>query len=317
MKNWFYPALILWVVVMLCAGCSENHPELTGYLPVEGGHIWYRFNGMRHRHDKPAIVVIHGGPGGSHRSLLPYLSLADTYPVVFYDQLDSGKSTRTNNSAHWTVARFISEIEVLRHRLGLGDVVVAGHSWGGLLAAEYASKKPEGLRALILSSPLISTRQWLADNQRWIDELPNGAAASIRHHQAAGTTDHPDYREAKKIFRKRHMCRRQPCPKADYLEGAPGLNRAIYEYMWGPSEFHATGVLVNLDISAGLPAIKAPTLMICGEFDEAAPWSCERYAGMIPQSTTVIVPEAGHATLRENEVFYLDSVRKFLTAELE
>ena len=57
--------------------------------------------------------------------------------------------------------------------------------------------------------------------------------------------------------------------------------------------------------------------MICGEFDEATPWSCRRYASMISQAKTVIVPDAGHATLQENERFYLDTVRDFLADALQ
>jgi len=159
---------------------------------------------------------------------------------------------------------------------------------------------------------LINTQQWIADNQLWIEQLPEETIATIRAHEAAGTTDHPDYRAAEDAFYARHMCRQDPCPNREYREGGPKGNGEMYEYMWGPTEFYAPGTLQNYDVSARLGKVEVPTLMICGEFDEAAPKSCHRYAEMINDAETVIVPNAGHATMAENEALYLESVRTFL-----
>jgi proline iminopeptidase len=243
---------------------------------------------------------------------MPLVTLADERPVILYDQLGSGNSTRTDRPDLWTVERFVAEIDVLRRALGLTQVIVLGHSWGGALAAEYAVRNPPGLRGVILSSPLISTRQWMADTARLLDELPRHARDEIRRHVAMRDYSAPAFREAEKTFDQRHACRGTPCPGEKYRLDGPQGNDAIYEYMWGPTEFDASGTLRNYDISARLHQIQAPALMICGEFDEATPPSCRKYAAMIASAPVVIIPGASHMSMVENEFSYLAAVRKFL-----
>ena len=76
-------------------------------------------------------------------------------------------SDRPNSPVNWKVERFISEIDALREALGLDRVFVFGNSWGGTVAAEYAISQPAGLVAVVLSSPLISTERWIADNTEY------------------------------------------------------------------------------------------------------------------------------------------------------
>lgn len=309
-------SLVLCVVLMATAVGTRTQahedPDQAGYIAVEGGKIWYRLNGIQHLGKRPAIIVAHGGPGGTHRGNMPYVSLSDEFPVILYDQLGSGKSTRPEGTDYWEVSRFIDEVDAIRKALNLKQVIIAGHSWGGTVSAEYAIRNREGLVAAILSSPLISTPQWEADNDAWKKSLPADVEATLRQHEAAGTTNDPAYLAASQEFYKQHMCRKNPCPGGEDRIGAAPGNGDLYKYMWGTSDFFATGTLKTYDISAELSKIKVPTLMICGEFDEAAPQSCKKYAGMIKDARTTIIPDAGHATMRENEALYLKTVRNFL-----
>lgn len=309
----------IYLVAIICAvsfwanpSTAHLDPEVAGYVEVDGGRIWYRLNGARHLGKMPAILVMHGGPGGTHRGNMPYVTLSDTYPVILYDQLGSGNSDRPGAKENWDVARFVAEIDHIRKALKLDKVIIAGHSWGGTLAAEYAVRRPEGLVAAILSSPLISTHQWNADNQDWVKDLPADVQETLRLHEAAGTLHHPDYQAAVEVFYGRHMCRTDPCPGAEDSAGGPQRNSEMYVHMWGVTDFQGTGTLKDYDVSAQLPNINVPTLMICGEYDEARPRSCRRYADMIDGARYVTVPDAGHATMRDGGEFYLRAVRGFL-----
>ena len=42
---------------------AHQDPEIAGYVEVDGGRIWYRLNGAEHLGKRPAIIVMHGGPG--------------------------------------------------------------------------------------------------------------------------------------------------------------------------------------------------------------------------------------------------------------
>lgn len=295
------------------SAAAHQDPEQAGYIEVEGGKIWYRMNGMKFLGKKAALIVLHGGPGGTHRGNMPLVDLANERPVVLYDQLDTGNSERLNDKKNWTVPRFLSEIDSIRNTLHLDEVIVLGHSWGGTLAAEYAVSQPKGLKAVILSSPLINTKRWIADADIWRSQLPKNVEATLRKHEAAGTTNSEEYKAAELVFLSRHMCRKDPCPGAENRLGGPAWNPDLYEYMWGPTEFHATGTLKDYDISARLKSIKVPSLMVCGEFDEAAPKTCALFAKMIEKNQTIIIPEAGHATMAENKLLYLKSIRDFIS----
>lgn len=288
-------------------------PDVAGVIAVPGGRIWYRINGTAHfAAGKTALLVLHGGPGGTHRSRLPLLDLADERPVILYDQLDSGHADHPGDPANWTLARFVAEIDAIRAHLGLSAVIVLGHSWGGSIAAAYGARAPQGLKALILSSPLISTPRWIADNAAHVAALPEETRRAIARHEAAGTTDSADYLAAVEVFNKRHLCRADPCPMGDAGNDAPAFNRVIYKAMWGPSEFTATGSLKDLDLTPRLGGITAPTLYLCGTYDEAPPATCRDFARLSPNAAFVEVPETGHATMFEARAFYIQAVRVFL-----
>ena len=127
-------------------------------------------------------------------------------------------------------------------------MIIAGHSWGGTLSAEYAVKNEKGLRAAIFGTPLISTPQWVADNREWITMLPQKHQDAIDKHEAAGTFDDPEYREAESAFYAKHMCPGE-CIDRGFRAGALHGNRTMYKTMWGPSEFTANGTLADYDIS--------------------------------------------------------------------
>lgn len=296
---------------------AHQDPEQAGYIVVEGGRIWYRMNGMEHLGKKPTIIMMHGGPGGTHRGNMAYVALADTYPVILYDQLDTGNSDRIGDPKNWTVKRFVDEIDYIRKALNLDQVIIAGHSWGGTLSAEYASRNPDGLKAAILSSPLISTPQWNKDNQDWVDDLPTDARAVLRKNNFAGSLDEPEFKAAVELFYLRHMCRTDPCTTTSYRDDGPEGNDEMYVTTWGVTDFNGYGTLKDYDMSDRLKDIKVPTLMICGEFDEARPRSCHKYAEMIMNTTTVIIPDAGHRTMDANEKLYIQSVRTFLEKVLD
>ena len=312
--------LLLSISLFTIPAFSHQDPDQSGYIQVDGGKLWYRMNGMEHLGKTPAIIVMHGGPGGTHRGLMPYVELSDTYPVILYDQLGNGMSAKfvddIDDQSTWTVEHFVKEISQIREALGLEEVIIAGHSWGGTLSAEYAVKNEKGLRAAIFGSPLISTPQWVADNREWITMLPQRYQDAINKHEAAGTFSDPEYREAENAFYDEHMCHGD-CVDLGFRDNGLRGNRTMYQTMRGPSEFTANGTLQDYDISPELHTVEVPVLMICGEFDEAAPKSCKKFADMVPDAVNVVVPNAGHAILSEGKELVIGTIREFLAEKLK
>lgn len=292
---------------------AHQDPEIAGYIQVEGGRIWYRLNGAQHIGKAPAIIVAHGGPGGTHRGNMPYVGLSDTHPVILYDQLGTGNSDRPAGQDTWRTQRFVDEIDHIRKALKLDRVIMAGHSWGGTLAAEYAVRNPDGLVGAILSSPLISTPQWNADNRDWIADLPESTQTVLEAHKNDTTMDSAEYSKAAQVFYDRHMCRVGHCADNGHRAGGPDGNEEMYLTMWGPTDFFGIGTLKDYDLTPMLGQIKVPTLVLCGQYDEAAPKSCHKFGGMIDDAKVSILPNAGHATMAADEALYIEQVRDFVS----
>jgi len=292
------------------SGCID--PEIAGYVETRGGRLWYRMNGAQHLGTGvPALLALHGGPGSSHRALLSLVGLADRYPVVLYDQLDSGNSDRPGNPGNWTVEQFVQEIETVRSALHLDDVVILGHSAGGAWATVYAGQHPPSLRGLILAGPLVSTRLWLDDVAKLRAQLPDVVREELDRHEAAGTTGSESYLRAVEAFYARHLCH-GPCPNPCFAQGRPAFNEVLYEHMWGPNEFTATGVLREFDALPLLRNVESPLLVICGEYDEVRQETCARLAAMAGHGTTAAIAGAAHMAPLENPTEFVTAVRRFL-----
>ena len=107
--------------------------------------------------NNPMLLVIHGGPGGDYRGLLNYKQLAnDSMFVVFYDQRGSGLSERLDKDNFTNVQQYIDELDGVINHYRQNDsqkVILAGHSWGAMLATAYVNQKPMQIDGVILAEP--------------------------------------------------------------------------------------------------------------------------------------------------------------------
>jgi proline iminopeptidase len=106
------------------------------------------------------LLLLHGGPGATHE----YFEACDCYlpaagvEYYYYDQLGSYYSDQPDLPQLWDVPRFVDEVEQVRTALGLdaGNFFLLGHSWGGILAIEYALRHQQRLKGLIISNMMAS-----------------------------------------------------------------------------------------------------------------------------------------------------------------
>src|SRR4051812_45688569 len=171
-------------------------PSAKGTVKFGDYKTWYRVTGDPSS-GKPVLVVVHGGPGSTHDYLLRLSELAARgWPVVHYDQLGNGGSTHLPDKGpdFWTPELFEAELTNLVRQLGIdGNYVPFGQSWGGLLVAMHAAKRPKGLKGLVIANSPASYPLWLQEMKVLRDGLPPGVDEVLRRHEAAGTTDSPEY----------------------------------------------------------------------------------------------------------------------------
>ncbi len=304
-----YSSLMLGLMLCLAAGCSQPGIRTgEGYVSVPGGRVWYRIAGSG---QATPLILLHGGPGGTSRGLRPLEALSDERPVIFYDQLGCGRSDRPNDKNLWRVERFVEELHRLRDALGLKRVHILGHSWGSMLAVDYMLTRPGGVRSLILAGPALSIPRYLEGVKALRAQLPQSVQDLLAQHEAAGTTDSKEYQDAATVFYRRHLCRLDPWPPEMSMTDS-SFGTEVYNVMWGPSEFFATGPLKDYDRTSQLGTLRLPVLFTAGRYDETTPEQAEWYRTLVPGARIAIFEKSGHMTMLDEADRYVQVVREFL-----
>ena len=296
-----------------------REPTTSGTVPFGEWKTWYRVTGDL-RSGRTPLVVAHGGPGATHDYLLAIADVADVAgsgrPVVHYDQIGNGRSThlRDRGADFWTVQLFVDELANLVDRLGIGGAYhLLGQSWGGMLAAEHAVRRPSGLRSLIISDSPASMDLWLAAAAELRAQLPADVQETLARHEDAGTTDSPDYLAAMEVFYARHVCRVVPRPpEVERTFAAIADDPTVYGTMNGPSEFHVIGTIKSWSIVDRLERIAVPTLLLSGRHDEAMPMTVQPYADRIPDVRWHVFEHSSHMPHVEERDAYMARVGDFL-----
>lgn len=282
--------------------------EERGAVEVEGGAIRYRILGDGDR----TLVLLHGGPGGGSLYLKPLERLAGPdRRVVLYDQLGCGASDQPDDPSLWRADRFVDELEALRAHLGLDEFDLYGHSWGGMLATDYALAYQPHLRSLVLASTIADAALLRREMARLLEAFPEEIRETLRRHEEAGTTDSPEYQEAIMAVYRVHLCRCDPWPP-EVVQTFEDFAMDVYVPMWGPSEFAFDGNLADWDRVDRLHEINVPALITVGRHDELTPACSEQIHARMPNSQLAVFADGSHMTFWEETDRYLEVVDAFL-----
>lgn len=289
-----------------------------GTLEWNGLRTWYcTMDRVQGTAERLPVVVLHGGPGLTHDYLLSVAGLtASGHPCVFYDQVGNGRSDHRPEAPRdfWTVELFVRELEHLVEHLGLaGGFHLLGHSWGGMLALELATCRPSGLRSIVVADAFASSAVYAEEVAKLVAALPEETRSVIERHEAAGTTESPEYQAAVRVFYRKHVFRAGPIPD-DLMRtlGALGQDPTVYHAMAGPSEFTMSGVLRDWDITDRLHRIEVPVLLISGRYDEVAPAAVEGLHQGLADTRWFLFEESSHMPHLEESAEFLARVSEFL-----
>jgi proline iminopeptidase len=297
------------LILFAAIGCGQPQPAPEGFIQVPGGRVFYKTMGGG---DRTPLLLLHGGPGGRSCGFSVLSELGNDRRVIRYDQLGSGQSDRPDDLGLWTTARFVDELDAVRNALGLREVHILGHSWGGTLATEYLlTKGQRGVRSVILSSPLISTPRWLQDARRLRTTLPEPVQDALNKCEAVETADDPACVAANDVFEE-HFVRGAPSlPEVPECKGITGGD-TVYRHMWGAGEFTSTGLLRDYDRTDRLGELTLPVLFLAGRHDEAAPETIADFQRRVPGAKMNVFEQSAHSTYRTETAEYVRIVREFL-----
>jgi len=274
------------------------------YFDVEGAGLVPEGSAMRER---PAAMVIHGGPGGDHSGFKPSLSpLAARMQLVYFDHRGQGRSAAAD-PATYTLDENVEDMEALRRHLGLGPIVSIGTSYGGMVAMAHAARYPDTVSHLVLivtaaHGGFIPRAQQIVrergnDEQRAVCEtLWAGAFHSVeemRHYYAVMGP----------MYARSH----------DPAAGHAGRMRSIYSPEPLNRAFGPSGFLRGFDLRPELPRITAPTLVLTGRHD----WICppefsEEIARLIPGADLRVFEHSSHSIRSDEPQAMLDAILGFV-----
>jgi len=280
------------------------------------GTTWYRVVGDL-KSSKTPVMILHGGPGAGHNYCEPIADvLAQTGRAgVLYDQIGCGNSTHLPDKPKefWTPELFMEELVLLTEHLGISNKYnIVGQSWGGMLGMQFAIQNPKGLNAMVIADSPASMEVWVSEANKLRKELPPEVEATLLKHEAAETTEDPEYIAAVDVFYSRHLCR---IPQPPYVVASfeqLAADPTVYHTMNGPSEFHVIGSLKHWDIRPQLKEIQTPTLLVSGQYDEATPAMVKEINGLIPGSKWELFAESSHMPHVEEPAKFKRVVAEFL-----
>ncbi|OGD11984.1 MAG: proline iminopeptidase [Candidatus Aminicenantes bacterium RBG_13_62_12] len=265
------------------------------------------------------LLLLHGGPGGTHEYFECFESFLPSEGIefIYYDQLGSAYSDQPKDRDLWTVERFVEEVEQVRKALGLtkDNFCLLGHSWGGILAIEYALKYQQHLKGLVISNMMASCPEYDAYAENVLaKQMEPSVVEEIRTLEAAEDFGNPRYMEllVPNHYLK-HICRLPEWPEPVNRSFAR-LNQEIYVLMQGPSEFGVSGLLEKWDRKADLVKIAVPTLVIGAAHDTMDPKHMEWISNQVQNGSYLFCLNGSHMCLWDDQETYMSGLVGFLRA---
>jgi proline iminopeptidase len=270
-----------------------------GYLPVPGAQLYFREIGAG-----PPLLVLHGGPDFNHSYLLPDLDrLSRSFRLIYYDQRGRGRSSGAVVPDDVGLDSEMDDLDRVRRYLGLDAIAMLGHSWGGLLAMEYATRHPDRVSRMILLNTGPASSADLARFQEWrrateAETLATMRAVAERREYAtgdiateaeyyrahfSGTLRRPEQIEA--IVRRLRL----DFTPADILK-ARAIEQRLYAQTW---------LSPGYDLLPRFRRLNVPTLVIYGERDLFPLDGIQKIAEAIPGAHLVVLKECGHFSYLE------------------
>lgn len=292
------PALMIGLPAESTALQIEPSPEvLETAIPVDGAALHSRVIGQ----GEP-VIVLHGGPDFDYSYLLPELDRwADGFRLVYYDQRGRGRSADQVRPEDVTLESDLGDLDQVRRHFGLDTATLLGHSWGAVLALEYALRYPARVSRLILMNPApVSVDDLALLRATYVEQLgpqmerqeaivagaayqegdPEAVAARYRIHFTHALTRPEDYESL--------MTRMTAAFDRQGREGilkARAVEDRLYRDTWE---------LPGYDLLPELRTLAIPTLVIVGEDDFIPIQVAEHIAQAVPQARFVTIPGCGH-----------------------
>ena len=285
------------------------------HIPVGNAELYSREVGRG-----TAIIVLHGGPDFDHSYLVPDLDrLSDSFHLIYYDQRGRGRSADRVQPEDVTLASDIADIEKVRQYFHLDAVVLLGHSWGTVLALEYALRYPQRVSRMILMNPApASTEDYKQLRKEWLEKRPDDMerretiAASAAYKEGDPDVVTAYYR----IHFQPALARREDYEtiiarlRASFTKEGILKSRAIEARLMNDSWSSP-----DYDMLPKLKSLRIPTLIISGEHEFIPASTAEHITQAIPNAHLVTLKDCGHFSYLECPAAVREQIDVFFRAK--
>jgi proline iminopeptidase len=286
------------------------------HTPAGDFKVWTKRVG---NNPKLKVLLLHGGPGGTHEEFEAFDSFfpAAGIEYYYYDQLGSAYSDQPNDMTPFlSIDHYVDEVEQVRQALHLDkdNFCLLGHSWGGILAMEYALKYQQHLKCLVISNMMSSIPAYNKyAHDVLMPQMDQKALKEILALEAAKKYDDPRYEALLLPFYEAHALRMPAASWPDpVVRTFAKLNRKVYVPMQGPSEMGASGILLNWDRTKDLKDITVPTLVIGATYDTMDPRFMEKMSKLLPNGQYLLAPNGSHMAFYDDQQVYMNGLIHFL-----
>lgn len=272
-------------------------------MPIRGVSLFVKVVGQGY-----PLLIMHGGPGMDHTSMLPLQPCADQFTLIFYDHRCNGRSDGAPVSS-MTWDNLTADAEALRQTLGFDKWAVLGQSFGGMVALEYALRYPQNLSHLILMDTCGDT-QWVQQNAPRILAKRGYSPAAV---------------QAARRFFNGQLTPREVFPAALKFARAYyyrfSLWSMVRQVIFGPrvkmrpeAQIFGFGqLLTGWTVMDRLSEIRVPTLVLAGRHDFQFPPEHQAIlADRLPNAQLELIERAGHNAQMERPVEAVEAVKRFL-----
>lgn len=267
------------------------------------------------------VLILHGGPGMTHEAYEAFDSYLPQQGIeyYYYDQLGSANSDQPKDMKLWSLPRFVEEVEQVRKALKLdsSNFYLYGHSWGGILAMQYALKYQNHLKGLIISNMVPSIPEYDAYAHKVLGpQLKPEVLKQIVAFEAKQDYGNPRYMKLiEENYYPEHVLR---MPLNQWPEPVQRsfrhVNSQVYVSMQGQSEFGVSkgASLSNWDVKAQLPQLKVPTLAIGAEHDTMDPAQMKWIAEHVQHGRYLYCPNGSHMAMYDDQKTYFKGLTAFI-----
>jgi proline-specific peptidase len=257
------------------------------------------------------LLVMHGGPGADHATMLPLQPLADRFTLVFYDHRCNGRSEGADVSS-MTWENLTADADALRQKLGFDKWAVLGHSFGGMVALEYALHYPQSLSHLLLMDTCGDAR-WVQQNAPDLLMKRGFSAAEV---QAArrffnGQLAPKEFLPAMMKFGKAYYYR------SSFLTLVHEVLSGGFKVKMRPEAqiFAFSQLLPGWTVMDRLSEIQVPALVLAGRHDfQFPPEHQAMLAAGLPNARLEIIERAGHNAHLERTSDVIEIIKSFSVA---